>query len=531
VKRFARLYRSLDETTKTGLKITALKEYFERTPPEDAAWAVYFLTGRRPRRLVKASSLRQWAAEEAGVGEWLFAECYDTVGDLAETITLLLPEPSRPVDRPLHKWVEKHLLTLRDAPEEVQRMKIVAAWRDLDSDSRFVWNKMIMSGFRVGVSKKLVIRGLAAASGLEESVLAHRLMGDWKPSREFFQRLVAQDISDTTSSHPYPFCLAHPLADDPQTLGSTDRWLAEWKWDGIRAQIIRRSGRVFIWSRGGELVTDRFPEIRDRAKMLPDGTVVDGELLAWGPDGVLPFGELQRRIGRKTLGPKILREVPICCLAFDLLEYEAQSVRERPLHWRRRTLTHLLTQSPAAGAICLSKAVPFKTWDDLATLRDRSRERLVEGVMLKDLDAPYEVGRKTGVWWKWKVDLLTVDAVLIYAQHDRGRRASLYTDYTFAVWDADGSLVPFAKAYSGLTETEIRRVDRFVRLNTVERFGPVRSVKPELVFEIAFEAIRPSTRHRSGIAVRFPRIQRWRQDKRPHDANQVSDLHALLPRT
>ncbi len=530
MRKFARLYRRLDETTRTSEKTAALKEYFESADAADAAWAVYFLSGRRPKRLVKSANLRRWAAEEAGVEDWLFEECYDVVGDLAETITLLLPEPVAVRDRPLNEWVERHLLAMRDASEESQGRKVLSAWRSMTADARFVWNKMFTSGFRVGVSKKLVIRGLSAAYGLEETVLAHRLMGDWQPSAEFFERLVSFDTSDTAASHPYPFCLAHPLTVSPEDLGSPEQWLAEWKWDGIRVQIIRRKGRVFIWTRGEELVTDRFPEIRDRAMTFPDGTVVDGEVLAWGPNGVLPFGELQRRIGRKTLGSKLLKEVPVCCLVFDLLEIGGRDVRSQPLRDRRRQLTHLLSEIPGSGATCLSKALPFETWEDLSRQRDDSRERRVEGVMLKDLDAPYAVGRKTGVWWKWKVDPLVVDAVLIYAQRGHGKRASLYTDYTFAVWDDDGTLVPFAKAYSGLSDAEIRRVDRFVNQNTIERFGPVRSVKPELVFEISFEAIRTSSRHRSGVAVRFPRISRWREEKSPRDADKLYTLKSLLPR-
>jgi DNA ligase 1 len=527
VKRFADLYTALDQTTSTNAKVQAMADYFADAPPEDAAWAVYFLSGERPRRLLGSGKLREWAAETAKLPAWLFEESYSTVGDLAETIALLLPEPDETVDLPLHVWVEQRLLPLRGLDESAQREAVVGWWMELDRSQRFVWNKLITSGFRVGVSKKLLVRALAEHSGVDADAIMHRLMGNWEPSPDLLPRLLAEDTEDADISRPYPFCLAHPIIE-PDSLGPADRWIAEWKWDGIRAQLIRRRGQTFIWSRGGELVTERYPEVAEAAASLSDGLVLDGELLAWRDGSVLPFGQLQRRIGKKSVGKKLLREVPVVFLAFDCVEHEGSDVRPRPFEERRRILDDMLNHLPSGFPIRSSEIISMDSWGSLAEVRKESRERLVEGMMLKGRDTAYAVGRKTGIWWKWKIDPFTIDAVLIYAQGGSGRRATLFTDYTFAVWDGD-TLVPFAKAYSGLTDLEIREVDRFVRRNTIERFGPVRSVTPELVFEIAFEGIQRSSRHKSGIAVRFPRMARWRRDKKPEDADTLDVLRELLP--
>jgi len=526
VKAFAALYAELDETTKTGEKVDALAAYFAGTPPQDAAWAVHFLSGRRPRRLVGARKLAEWAMQAAGVPEWLFAECYESVGDLAETISLLLPDSGASSDRPLRHWVEERLLPLRGEDEAAQRAEVQRAWAELDGPQAYVWNKLITGSFRVGVSQSLVVRALARTSGVDEAAVAHRLMGSWDPTPEFYLRLLAADTSDTDLSRPYPFFLAYALESGLEALGDARDWQAEWKWDGIRAQMIRRRGATFLWSRGEELITERFPELAHAAALLPDGTVLDGEIMPWR-DGPLPFAQLQRRIGRKVLGPKILSEVPVVLLAYDLLEADGADVRERPFAWRRARLEELVRATPSAGRILLSPAVHADDWDGVLQAHRDARARAAEGLMLKRLDAPYGVGRRKGGWWKWKVEPFTLDAVLIYAQRGHGRRASLYTDYTFGVWK-DGELVPFAKAYSGLTDAEIRKVDAFVRRNTLQRFGPVRTVKPELVFELAFEGIQRSPRHKSGVAVRFPRMLRWRTDKKPEDADSLETIVGML---
>ena len=564
MKAFAELYTALDETNKTNEKVDALTRYFATAAPADAAWALYFLIGRRPKQAVASAKLHAWAVQAAGVPDWLFSECYDAVGDFAETIALLLPEARdwgleagaaeqtdaslQPLASSLREWIEDILLPLRGMDEATQRDRILATWGALGPRERFVWNKLITGEFRVGVSQRLVVRAIAAVSGVEVAVVAHRLMGDWQPSAEFYARLLGQETSDADISRPYPFCLAHPLEDTPAALGDVSEWQAEWKWDGIRAQIVRRAGQTFIWTRGEELVTDRYPELAELGARLPDGTVIDGEILPWRDGGVLTFAQLQRRIGRKTIGKKLLSDVPVILMAYDLLEWQARDIRTLPLTERRERLEALVAEMENAelrientsasdlnssffilnSHLQLSPTVAGDSWDDLASARERSRTLNAEGLMLKRRSSIYRVGRVRGDWWKWKINPFTVDAVLIYAQPGTGKRASLYTDYTFGVWDGD-QLVPFAKAYSGLTDAEIRQVDAFIRRNTVEKFGPVRTVKPELVFELAFEAIQRSSRHKSGIAVRFPRILRWRTDKRMEEADSLETIRALLP--
>ncbi len=537
MKAFAELYRKLDETTSTNAKIEALTGYLRAAPPGDAAWAVHFLIGRRPKRLLESRKLAEWAMAEADVPEWLFADCYHAVGDFAETIALLLPaspsasdaagRPADPAaDLPLQYWVESRLLPLAQSDDATRRARLIAAWREMDEAQRFVWNKLITGEFRVGVSQNLVVRAIAALSGLSAGTVSHRLMGDWQPSAAFWRQLEAPEVAEADISRPYPFFLAYPLEGDVEELGDPAGWQVEWKWDGIRAQLIRRQSSVFLWSRGEELMTGRFPELEAMAALLPDGTAIDGELLPWKDGAPLPFAQMQRRIGRKALGARILADVPVALMAFDLLELGGQDVRERPLEWRRAQLEAL---APRSAALALSPVVEAASWEGLRAVRGESRARKVEGFMLKRRGSPYRVGRRRGDWWKWKIDPYSVDAVLIYAQPGSGRRASLFTDYTFGIWE-QGKLVPFAKAYSGLSDEEIRAVDEFVRRNTIQTFGPVHAVKPELVFELAFEGIQLSSRHRSGIAVRFPRMARWRHDKRAEEADSMDTIRALLGR-
>ena len=526
MKRFARLFTEIDETTRTNEKVEAMVRYFSEADPADAAWAVHFLSGGRPKRLIPVRRLSSWAIELSGIPDWLFEECYHAVGDLAETMALLLPDATLADELPLHEWIEHRLLSLAGQSEEVQRETIISAWRQLDGAERFVWNKLITGGFRVGVSQLLVIRALAKVIGLDEGVVAHRLSGAWTPSADAWAALVARDTAYTDISRPYPFFQAYALDAELESLGEAAAWQVEWKWDGIRAQLLRRHGQVFLWTRGEELVTERYPEVAEAATWLPDGTVLDGELLPWRDGNPLPFAQLQRRIGRKTLGAKIKAEVPVVLVVYDLLEYEGRDVRDEPLAWRRARASELVARA-AVDQLRMSPTLATQGWDAVRAAHHRAREMCAEGLMLKRLDGAYGVGRRRGGWWKWKVQPYVVDAVMVYAQAGHGRRASLNTDYTFAVWD-DGVLVPFAKAYSGLTDAEIRQLDAWIRRNTVEKFGPVRAVKPEHVFELAFEGIQPSPRHKSGVAVRFPRIARWRTDKRPEDADTLTTLRALM---
>lgn len=530
MKRFAELYLALDATTKTGKKVAALEAYFRAAPPEDAAWAAFFLTGRRLTRLLPSAVLAGAGLAVSGVPGWLMEACFHETGDFAETLALLvdtrLGGGTKSSGVPLHVWVEERLLPLRDAPPDEQERLLAGWFRELAKDELSLFTKLLTGEMRVGVSEKLVVRALAAIAGVPESVLAHRLMGNFEPTREGFAALVRPGGDDdeappVAASQPYPFFLATQLEEDPASLGARNEWQVEWKWDGIRAQLVRRQGEVFIWSRGEELVTDRFPEVVERARALPDGTVLDGELLAYRDGRPLSFGVLQRRIGRTKLTAKILEEAPVTFMAYDLLEEGGEDRRDLPLEERRARLEKLV-----AGAFPLSEVVRG-SWEDLARLRETSRERGVEGFMLKRRASPYRTGRKRGDWWKWKIDPYTIDAVLIYAQPGHGRRATLYTDYTFGVWD-EGKLTPVAKAYSGLSDAEIDECDAWIREHTLEKHGPVRVVEPHHVFEIAFEAILESKRHRSGIAVRFPRIKRWRRDKKADEADTLERVRALL---
>ena len=530
MKRFANLYNALDSTTKTNEKLAAMKAYFDQADASDAAWATYFLAGNKLRQVVPTKLLRQWAAEAADIPPWLFEESYHSVGDLAETLSLIVPPGESDTDESLSVWIAERIQPLKKMDESQQREAVESIWRDTDASTRLVVMKLITGAFRVGVSKRLVTRGIAMHSDIPADVIAHRLMGDWKPTPEFFAQVIDPETTDTLVSQPYPFCLAHPIDNDigPEPLGDANDYVAEWKWDGIRGQVIRRRGQTFIWSRGEDLMEGRWPEIEAAAEWLPDGTVLDGEILASLPDGtVLPFASLQRRIGRKTIGKKLLAEVPVIFHAFDVLEHDGNDMRERPFVDRRDTLENLLGGIDHAH-LRVTEPIDGDSWDDWAKVRERSREVNAEGLMLKRRDSVYDVGRVRGTWWKWKVNPYTVDAVLIYAQKGHGKRASLFTDYTFALWRGN-ELVPFAKAYSGLDDAEIRKVDRFVRTNTKEAFGPVRSVTPTLVMELAFEGLQRSTRHKSGVATRFPRILRWRHDKKPEDANTLDELLALLP--
>lgn len=568
MKAFAQLYANLDETTSTNAKRQFLEDYFRQAQPADAAWAVYFLSGGRPRQLVPTKVLRELAIKLANVPEWLFEESYQAVGDLAETFSLLLPEAEQTSDQGLAWWLENALLPLRGLPPEELHERLPPLWAQLDRASLMLCLKLITGSFRVGVSKLLVTRALAQMAGLDSKRVAQRLVGytdlSHRPVADSYLKLIAEESSDEHAQRggqPYPFFLAHslqqPVDQFDTLLGPSSDWQVEWKWDGIRAQLVKRDGRLWIWSRGEELVSDRFPELHSLTASLPDGTVIDGEIVVWktpppadvAPEdfslddasstsadapAVQPFALLQQRIGRKTLSKKILEEIPVVVLAYDLLEWQGEDWRSRPQHERRTQMEQVIAQA-ADPVLRPSPVLTGEDWLDLGRQREASRALGVEGMMLKARDSLYGVGRTKdmGTWWKWKVDPFSVDAVLIYAQAGHGRRASLYSDYTFAVWDgppeaSERTLVPFAKAYSGLTDEEMRKVDAIVRKTTVEKFGPVRSVTPTLVFELGFEGIALSKRHKSGIAVRFPRMLRWRHDKPVAEADSLATLQDLL---
>jgi len=561
---FTRLFNDLDTTTRTVEKVQALERYFAAASPRDAAWALYFLIGRKVKRAVNTGLLSEWLSAETGLPLWIIDESYDAVGDLSETLALLLPNRAdqfaeaatttvstgllfsheelldgylgrhRPLDEPtsddaampLHRLVEERIVPLKNLPVEAQRIVVARTWRELDAQQRFLWHKLIMGEFRVGVARTLVARALANVANVPPEIMAHRLMGQWEPTADDYLHLLEPSSGKSDPGQPYPFFLAHPLEVDPHDLGELDEWQAEWKWDGIRAQLLRRLDQVVLWSRGEELVTDRFPEVAAVGAALPNGVVLDCEVVSWRDERPLPFAALQRRIGRINLSAKVLDEAPVIFMAYDLLELEGIDVRTSTLIERRAKLEALVAHLPAGLALRLSPLIEPGSWDALVELHRTARERNVEGIMLKRRESAYGVGRPKGNWWKWKVDPLAIDAVLIYAQPGHGKRASLFTDYTFGVWH-EGELVPVAKAYSGLTDAEIRQVDAFIRRNTLERHGPVRIVRPELVFELHFEGVQLSTRHRSGLAVRFPRMHRWRLDKKPEEADTLDALRAM----
>ena len=536
MKAFAQLFLSLDETNKTNEKVKVLKDYFTSVPDTDKMHMLALFSGRKPKRQINSTLVRNWAVEASNVPAWLFEESYHVVGDLAETMALLMPQNSGDSNKTLTEWIAE-INALGNKTEDEKKEWLLNSWASLDSSERFVFNKLLTGSFRVGVSQNLVIKALADISGIDAPTLTHRIMGSWQPETYQYAELIqSQGVADDIS-RPYPFFLAYPIQETSEkqksaeelktSLGDEADWQAEWKWDGIRAQLIKRDGKIFIWSRGEDLSTDKFPELHPFLYALPDGTVIDGELLGFTNSQPMPFNVLQTRIGRKNLSKKILEESPVAVIAYDCLEYKGEDIRTQPQSARRLILEELQLATPFPELFRISALIPFNTWEELGIIRGQSREMVAEGIMLKRKSATYQVGRKRGDWWKWKIDPLSVDAVMIYAQKGHGRRADLYTDYTFAVWDGD-KLVPFAKAYSGLTDAEINKVDYFVKRNTLEKFGPVRTVKPELVFEIGFEGINKSTRHKSGIALRFPRILRWRQDKPKEEADTIESLRALL---
>jgi len=530
---FADLVVTLGTSTKTNDKLDALSDYFSHAEDKDKVWVIAIFSGRRPRRAVSRTELQDWCVELTGLPQWIFAESYHSVGDLAETIALLLPE-NNTADKsfPLHYFLEK-LIAIEKQDESIRKKFILDAWQNMDRNERFVFNKLITGGFRIGVSQKTMVNALSKTVSLASSVIAHRISGNWDPLTISFSELLSEAGTNIDHSKPYPFYLAYALDDELATLGDPAEWMAEWKWDGIRGQMIKRDGQLFVWSRGEELMTDKFPEYHPLQNILPDGLVLDGEIISLSPafsDRIdfmpLPFAALQTRIGRKNVTKKQLSEAPVGFIAYDLLEYNGEDYREQAMEQRRKALEEIIS-AINQPFLRISPVITFNDWDELKMIRSKSRDIGSEGIMLKRKNSIYQVGRKRGDWWKWKIDPLVIDAVMIYAQKGSGRRSNLYTDYTFAVKDGD-KLVSFTKAYSGLTDKEFAEVDNFVKRNSLEKFGPVRTVKPELVFEIAFEGIAASTRHKSGVALRFPRINRWRKDKKPDEINTLDDLKKIL---
>ncbi|MBW8201343.1 ATP-dependent DNA ligase [Flagellimonas abyssi] len=542
MKQFAKLIKTLDGTNKTSVKVQALSQYFKEASDQDKVWTIAILSHRRPPRPVNTTLLRTWAAELSHIPTWLFEESYHIVGDLAETIALVVPSTEKGSKKSLTSFLQE-MMALKQKTEAEKKEYLFQHWTILDYYERFVFNKLITGSFRIGVSQKLMTRALSKATGIEEDILAYKLMGNWDPNRISFHDLVLEEKESDYLSKPYPFFLAYAVEDDVTDLGEVTQWSVEHKWDGIRSQTILRNDEIFVWSRGEELVTDKYPEFEAFVGSIPNGTVLDGELLPYPKGEIGTFKDLQTRIGRKNVSKSLLEKIPVKLKVYDILEWKGKDIRNKTYLERRKilesmistTLNKQVTERSRSDKLplLLSERMQFNSWEDMAKERELSREKHSEGLMLKRNDSTYQVGRKKGDWWKWKVDPLTIDAVLTYAMRGHGRRSNLFTDYTFALWyeneEGEKELVTFAKAYSGLTDKEFRQVDAWIKKNTLERFGPVRSVTPQHVFEIAFEGIAPSKRHKSGVATRFPRILRWRKDKKIDEANSLDDLKALIP--
>jgi len=524
---FAELVTELSSSTKTNDKLQSLVDYFATGPDEDKVWVIALFSGRRPRRSVNLKLMRQWCIELAQIPDWLFTECHHTVGDFSETLALLLSETEtlQRKNQNLSYYLQK-LISIEKEDEAVKKNFIVESWQQMNAEEKFVFNKLITGAFRIGVSQKTIVNALAKVVDVSPSIIAHRISGNWDPLTTSFNELLSENAAVTDFSKPYPFYLAYAIDDKVENLGQPNLWQAEWKWDGIRGQMIKRNNELFVWSRGEELMTDKFPEYFILKDLLPDGVVLDGEIIPAVDDKPLPFAVLQTRIGRKNISKKQLQEAPISFFAYDLLEYNYEDWREKPLIERRNKLEEILS-SFQNKSIHISEKINFSSWDELGEIRKQSRDKNSEGIMLKRKDSVYKVGRKRGDWWKWKIDPLTIDCVMVYAAKGSGRRSNLYTDYTFAVKDGN-ELITFTKAYSGLTDKEFAQIDYFVKRNSLEKFGPVRTVKPELVFEIAFEGIAASNRHKSGVALRFPRMNRWRKDKTVDEINTLDDLKEML---
>jgi len=525
MKDFSNLISAIEITNKTNAKIEAIVNYCKVAPDKDKLWLIALFTGKRPSRPVKSNLMKEWCMQITQLPEWLFLESYSSVGDLGETLALLLPNPENEIEKPLHVWIDE-LINLKSTTDAEKKEYVLKAWNGLRAQERLIFNKLIGGSFRIGVSKKTLVNALSKLSGIAANQLMHSIIGRWTPNTISFDDLLSGEHINYDNSKPYPFCLAYALEKELQDLGSENEWQVEYKWDGIRGQIVKREDEVFIWSRGEELVTQQFPEIVEAVSQLPGSFVIDGEILAIKDSAVLLFNDLQKRLNRKNVTKKLLEEVPVGLYIYDILEQNQIDLRQVSMVQRRNKLEELLTQNTST-ILKLSEVIQFKKWDELDDLRNAARSFNSEGLMLKKKSSNYHVGRKKGEWWKWKVDPLTIDAVMIYAQKGSGRRSSKYTDYTFAVQNED-KLVTVAKAYSGLTDKEITEISRWVNKNAIEKFGPVRTVKPELVFEIAFEGIAYSKRHKSGVAVRFPRMKRWRKDKTVKDIDTIESVKALI---
>jgi DNA ligase-1 len=525
MKKFTAMLSEIDRTASTLRKTQLLSEYLSDEDEErNKLWMIALFTGKLPSRAISSTLLRAWAAEVADIPLWLFEQNYHIVGDLAETVALIVPKGAATNFKALYQWMED-IVSMKNEDIDTKKTFVFNAWNTLDKLSLWVFNKLITGGFRIGVSKNIIIQALCQSTGQDKDKIAYHLSGNWTPLNTTWQQLFNFDDIRAHPSKPYPFYLAYALTEGDETNIQPAEWTAEYKWDGIRCQLIKRNGEVFLWSRGEELITDKFPEFKSLTNAISD-FVLDGEIVAWHVDKPMEFQKLQTRIGRKNPGKKILKEIPAKFIAYDIMEINHEDIRSI-FFAERRVILQNLYHTLDNDVVWVSPVIQFSTIDELKDIRAKSKDQEAEGLMLKKNTGIYHTGRKTGDMWKWKVDPFTIDAVLIYAQRGHGRRSNLFSDFTFALWE-DGKLIPFAKAYSGLTDLELKEVTSYVKSNTIETFGPVSSVKQELVFELAFEGISLSSRHKSGVAVRFPRIFRWRKDKVASQADTLENLKKFL---
>ena len=554
---FGNLINNLEQCNSTKKKINLISVFIKDIDPRDGSWILLLLMSSRQKRVITGRRLKDILQASFRMPSWLIDDCFAQVGDSAETISLLWPqlkseltdaniecsevynklfnEPKE--SKPLHWWMETLLPAIKDATETTQNRLILKLWSDIADQDHYLTNKLITGGFRNGVSKGLVVKSIAKAYKLDESTVLERLMKPIEINNIWFQELTHPVSINRTDrgAIPYPFYLASPVEIEKIKETPPADWRLEYKWDGIRGQLIKRDTGAYLWSRGEELVNHVFPEIIEMAENLPDGTVLDGEILCWQKDVRKPmaFASLQRRLGRKTVNKKLLKECPTVFLAYDILEHKSIDIRAYNLRDRLKLLesVQLNYNHPC---LVIDNEKEFAEWEELIQLRDRARLEGAEGLMIKKISSHYLSGRKRGYWWKYKHDPMTLDAVLIYAQAGTGKRANLFTDYTFALWDnsnknsKDRKLVTFAKAYSGLNNSELMELDKWIRTHTIERYGPTRVVEQKQIFEIAFEGVMESKRHKCGLAVRFPRIHRWRIDKPVMEADCIEQAQALL---
>jgi DNA ligase 1 len=520
VDRFAPLLDSLAFTPSRLGKLRLMHEYFMSTPDPDRGWALAALTGELSFAGVKPAQIRDLVLER--VDAELFSLSHDFVGDLAETVALIWPKKHGANHVPsLSEVVDSMAVATRDSSGA-----LLGAWLDaLDATARWALLKLATGALRVGVSARLAKTALAedSTASLDEiEAVWHALH---PPYTELFAWLEGRAARPELGDRPTftPLMLAQPLEEDDIPKLSPADYRAEWKWDGIRVELVGRGGERRLYSRSGDDIGAAFPDL---LATLNEDVVLDGELLVMRDGVIAPFNDLQQRLNRKIATSKMIADYPAWLRLYDILERAGEDLRPLPFDERRHRLEQWYRAAPRTR-MDISPLLPFTAWDQLREFRDTARERAIEGLMLKRGDSAYVSGRPKGPWFKWKRDALTVDTVLMYAQRGHGKRSSFYSDYTFGVW-REAELVPVGKAYSGFTDEELRRLDRWIRDHTIDRFGPVRAVEPDLVLEVAFDSVHRSTRHKSGLAMRFPRIHRIRWDKPAAEADQVETLAKLV---